>query len=156
MYWLFIYHSCSGNIVWFFPPMPFIKFCGNSRADGARGPCMTTTNYSYLKLTLIFDVKCSWQRRCECSGGNESRARADVYAHTDTPQNLPVAPNPICAKPEKLCPLGEVSVSCMMRTFWSTTDGIIRNQITIYTGQHESIFCFRVNFCIKQHNWWKY
>ncbi|KAK3570415.1 hypothetical protein QTP86_019292 [Hemibagrus guttatus] len=68
------------------------------------GPRIQTHSLSYISLP-----DCSWQRRCECSGGTESRARADVYAHTDTPQNLPVAPNPSRAKPEKLCPLREAS-----------------------------------------------
>lgn len=72
---------------------------------------MTKTNDFYWKLTLMFHVKCSWQRRRECSGGTARRARAD--ANADTPQNLPVAPNASRTEPEKLCPLREVSVSCM-------------------------------------------
>lgn len=118
--------------------MPFLKFCGNFSADRAQGLCMIKTNDSYWKLSLMFHVKCSWQRRRECSRGTERRARADADA--ETPQNLPVAPNTSHAEPEKLCPLREVNVLCMMKTFWSTTDRIIHNQITIYTGQHDSIF----------------
>lgn len=67
----------------------------------------------------MFHVKCSWQRRRECSGDTErgARADADANANEDTSQDLPVAPNTSCAEPEKLCPLHEVSASCMMKTF---------------------------------------
>lgn len=76
---------------------------------------MTKTNDSYWKLTLMFLVKSSWWRRRELSGG--TARRADTDSNADTPQDLPVAPNASHAEPEKLCPLREVSVSWMMRTF---------------------------------------